>query len=163
MTIEVKQLVGTSLSRTVSPSTTIWKLKEQIEQTWGIPRYRQRLTLKDASGKTLILQDGETLASCGIFYSTTLMLLHTEALEMEVFVKDDKNKTTTYVVLPTDTVQQLKTKIHARQGPPANQQRLMYGSRELEDQHTLAHYDVQPRSTLFMLLRLRGGVCPQHA
>ncbi|NXW83842.1 OASL2 protein, partial [Alopecoenas beccarii] len=160
VTIEVKQLVGTSLSRTVSPSTTIWKLKEQIEQTWRIPRYRQRLTLQDTSGKTLILQDGETLASYGIFYSTTLILLHTEPLEMEVFVKDDKNKTTTYVVLPTDTVRQLKEKIHARQGPPANQQRLTYGSRELEDQHTLAHYDVQPRSTIFMLLRLRGGAGP---
>ncbi|NWX05363.1 OASL2 protein, partial [Caloenas nicobarica] len=160
VTIEVKQLVGTSLSRTISPSTTIWKLKEEIEKTWGIPRYRQRLTLQDTSGKTLILQDGEPLASYGIFYSTTLILLHTEPLEMEVFVKDDKNKTTTYMVLPTDTVRQLKEKIHARQGPPVDQQRLTYGSRELEDKHTLAYYDVQPRSTLFMLLRLRGGVCP---
>ncbi|KAK2534340.1 2-5-oligoadenylate synthase 1 [Columba guinea] len=163
VTIEVKQLVGTSLSRTISPSTTVWKLKEQIEQTWGIPRYRQRLTLQETSEKTLILQDGETLASYGIFYSTTLILLHTEPLEMEVFVKDDKNKTTTYMVLPTDTVRQLKEKIHARQGPPANQQRLTYGSKELEDEYTLAHYDVRPRSTIFMLLRLRGGVGPWHA
>uniref|UniRef100_A0A8C0AZQ0 Ubiquitin-like domain-containing protein n=2 Tax=Buteo TaxID=30396 RepID=A0A8C0AZQ0_9AVES len=81
---------------------------------------------------------------------------------MEVFVKDDKNRTTTYTVKPTDTVRQLKEQIHSRQGPSAEQQRLTYGSRELEDWNTLAHYSIQPRSTIFMLLRLRGGSGPQH-
>uniref|UniRef100_A0A8B9NLD3 2'-5'-oligoadenylate synthetase like n=1 Tax=Accipiter nisus TaxID=211598 RepID=A0A8B9NLD3_9AVES len=127
VTVEVRQLAGTSLSKTVSPGTTIWQLKEEIENVWGIPRYRQRLT---------------------------------EPQAMEVFVKDDKNRTTTYTVKPTDTVRQLKEQIHSRQGPRADQQRLTYGSRELEDQNTLAHYAIQPRSTIFMLLRLRGGSDP---
>ena len=163
MTIEVRQLVGVSLSRTVSPGTTIWQLKEEIEQAWGIPRYRQRLAQQEPSRSTLILEDGDTLATHGIFYNTTLMLLQTEPQTMEVFVKDDKNRTTTYTVLPTDTVQQLKEQIHSHRGPPASQQRLTYGSRELEDRHTLAHYNIQPRSTIFMLLRLRGGTGPQNS
>ncbi|KAF1444456.1 OASL2 protein, partial [Pygoscelis papua] len=160
VTIEVKQLAGTSLSRTVSPSTTVWQLKEEIEQEWCIPRYRQRLAQQEPGRSTLILQDNETLATYGIFYSTTLMLLQTEPQAMEVFVKDDKNRTTTYMVQPTDTVRKLKEQIHARHGPPASQQRLTYGSRELEDQYMLAHYNIQPRSTIFMLLRLRGGMGP---
>ncbi|KAF1490954.1 2'-5'-oligoadenylate synthase-like protein 2, partial [Megadyptes antipodes antipodes] len=160
VTIEVKQLAGTSLSRTVSPSTTVWQLKDEIERAWGIPWYRQRLAQQEPGRSALILQDNETLATHGIFYSTTLMLLQTEPQAMEVFVKDDKNRTTTYMVQPTDTVWQLKEQIHARHGPPANQQRLTYGSRELENQHTLAHYNIQPRSTIFMLLRLRGGMGP---
>lgn len=160
MTIEVKQLAGTSLSRTVSPSTTVRQLKDEIERAWGIPWYRQRLAQQEPSRSTLILQDDETLATHGIFYSTTLMLLQIEPQAMEVFVKDDKNQTTTYMVQPTDTVWQLKEQIHARHGPPANQQRLTYGSRELENQHTLVHYNIQPRSTIFMLLRLRGGMGP---
>uniref|UniRef100_A0A8C4TS60 2'-5'-oligoadenylate synthetase like n=1 Tax=Falco tinnunculus TaxID=100819 RepID=A0A8C4TS60_FALTI len=163
VTIEVRQLVGVSLSRTVSPGTTIWQLKEEIEQAWGIPRYRQRLAQQEPSRSTLILEDGDTLATHGIFYNTTLMLLQTEPQTMEVFVKDDKNRTTTYTVLPTDTVQQLKEQIHSHRGPPASQQRLTYGSRELEDRHTLAHYNIQPRSTIFMLLRLRGGTGPQNS
>ncbi|KAM6197877.1 2'-5'-oligoadenylate synthase 1-like [Sarcoramphus papa] len=162
VTVEVRQLAGTSLSRTVSPGTTVWQLKEQIEQAWGIPWYKQRLALQEPGRNALILQDGETLATHGIFYNTVLLLLQTEPQAMEVFVKDDKNRTTTYTVRPTNTVRQLKEQIHARQGPPANQQRLTYGPRELEDQNTLAHYDVQPRSTIFMLLRLRGGAGPQH-
>ncbi|NXI51978.1 OASL2 protein, partial [Chloroceryle aenea] len=160
VTIEVRQLVGTSLSRTVSPSTTIRQLKEEIEQEWGIPWYRQRLAQQDPGRSTPVLQDDETLATHGIFYNTTLMLLQTEPQVMEVFVKDDKNRTTTYTVRPTDTVWQLKEQIHARQGPPTNQQRLTYGSRELEDRQVLAHYNIQPRTTIFMLLRLRGGTGP---
>lgn len=162
MTVEVRQLAGTSLSKTVSPGTTVWQLKEEIENVWGIPRYRQRLAQQEPGRSALILQDDETLATHGIFYSTTLMLLQTEPQAMEVFVKDDKNRTTTYTVKPTDTVRQLKEQIHSRQGPNADQQRLTYGSRELEDRNTLAHYAIQPRSTIFMLLRLRGGSGPQH-
>ncbi|XP_009949570.1 PREDICTED: 2'-5'-oligoadenylate synthase 1-like, partial [Leptosomus discolor] len=160
--IEVRQLVGTSLSKTVSPGTTVWQLKGEIQQAWDIPWYRQRLAQQEPGTGALILQDGETLANHGIFYNTTLTLLQTEPQAMEVFVKDDKSRTTTYMVLPTDTVRQLKEQIHTRQGPHADQQRLTYGSRELEDQHMLAHYDIQPRSTIFMLLRLRGGAGPQH-
>ncbi|NXF53439.1 OASL2 protein, partial [Oceanites oceanicus] len=160
VTIEVKQLVGTSLNRTVSPGTTIWQLKEEIEQAWGIPWYMQRLVKQEPSRNTVILQNDDTLATYGIFYSTTLLLLQTEPQAMEVFVKDDKNRTTTYTVRPTDTIRQLKEQVHTRQGPPADQQRLTYGSSELEDRHTLAHYNVQPRSTIFMLLRLRGGAGP---
>ncbi|NWR48994.1 OASL2 protein, partial [Regulus satrapa] len=157
VTIEVIQLSGTKLRTCVSPYTTIGQLKEMIQQEWGIPPYTQRLALQE-SGRTL--QDCDTLATHGIFYNTTLVLLQTEPQEMQVFIKDDKNRTTSYMVLPTDTVRQLKEQIQARQGPPANEQRLTYGSRELEDRHTLAHYSVQPMSTIYMLLRLRGGAGP---
>ncbi|NXO18438.1 OASL2 protein, partial [Oriolus oriolus] len=160
VTIEVMQLSGTRLRKRVSPYTTIRQLKEMIQQDWGIPPYRQRLAWQQPGRKDTILQDCETLATHGIFYNTTLMLLQTEPQTMEVLVKDDKNRTTTYTVLPTDTVRQLKEQIQARQGPSANEQRLTYGSREMEDRHTLAHYDVRPMTTIYMLLRLRGGAAP---
>ncbi|NXN11604.1 OASL2 protein, partial [Indicator maculatus] len=159
--IEVKQLTGiTVMTTTVSPSTTVWQLKEKIEQTLGISRYSQRLAKQEQGRSTPVLQDHDTLATHGIFYNTTLMLLHTEPRVMEVFVKDDKNRTTTYRVRLSDTVRQLKEQIHSRQGPPPEQQRLTYGSREMEDQQTLAHYDVQHQTTIYMLLRLRGGTDP---
>ncbi|NWT07525.1 OASL2 protein, partial [Mionectes macconnelli] len=138
--IEVRQLSGTRLSMTISPYDTIRKVKEKIQQEWGIPFYRQHLAQQEPGRSNINLQDSETLAAHGIFYSTTLVLLQTEPQEMQVFVKDDKNRTTTYTVLPTDTVRKLKEQIQRRQGPSADQQRLTYGSRELEDQHTLAYY-----------------------
>lgn len=162
VTVEVIQLSGTKLAKRVSPYTTIRQLKEMIQQDWGIPLYRQRLAQQEPGRSNIILQDCETLATHGIFYNTTLVLLQTEPQSMQVLVKDDKNRTTTYTVRPTDTVRQLKEQIQARQGPSANEQRLTYGPREMEDQYTLAHYNVQPMTTIYMLLRLRGGAGPQH-
>ncbi|KAM9374499.1 2'-5'-oligoadenylate synthase 1-like [Phaethornis superciliosus] len=158
--IVVKQLTGTSLSRTVSPSTTIWQLKEEIEKVWGIPWYRQRLAMQEPSRDNTILQDHGTLASHGIFYNTVLTLLQTDPQEMEIFVKD--NKTTTYRVQPTLTVRQLKEMIHRQRGPAPDQQRLIYNSTDIQDQHTLAYYKVQPRSTIQLVGRLRGGAGPRH-
>ncbi|NXT83831.1 OASL2 protein, partial [Zapornia atra] len=160
VTIEVKQMTGTSLSRTVSPSISIQQLKEEIAKQWGIPTYRQRLTQQEQEKNIVILEGDKTLAAYGIFYSTTLMLLQTEPQEMEVLVRDDKNRTTTYTVRPTDTVLQLKEQIHRRGGPSPSQQGLVYGSSLLEDQHMLKHYNIQPKSTIFMNLRLRGGADP---
>ncbi|NWI39905.1 OASL2 protein, partial [Picathartes gymnocephalus] len=160
VTIEVMQLSGTKLTKRVSPYTTIRQLKEMIQQDWGISPYTQRLAQQESGRSNIVLQDCDTLATHGIFYNTTLLLLQTEPQKMQVLVKDDKNRTTAYTVLPTDTVRQLKEQIQARQGPSANEQRLTYGSRELEDRHTLAHYDVKPMTTIYMLLRLRGGAGP---
>ncbi|NWX57521.1 OASL2 protein, partial [Promerops cafer] len=160
VTIEVIQLSGTKLTKRVSPYTTIRQLKEMIQQNWDISPYAQRLAQQESGRGSITLQDCDTLAMHGIFYNTTLLLLQTEPQKMQVLVKDDKNRTTTYTVLPTDTVRQLKEQIQARQGPSATEQRLTYGSRELEDWHTLAHYDVKPMSTIYMLLRLRGGAGP---
>ncbi|NXM97698.1 OASL2 protein, partial [Sylvia borin] len=160
VTIVVMQLSGAKLTVCVSPYTTIGQLKEMIHQNWDIPPYTQRLAQQESGRSNIILEDCNTLATHGIFYNTTLVLLQTEPQKMEVLVKDDKNRTTTYTVLPTDTVRQLKEQIQARQGPSANEQRLTYGSRELEDRHTLAHYDVKPMSTIYLLLRLRGGAGP---
>ncbi|NXP41674.1 OASL2 protein, partial [Leiothrix lutea] len=157
VTIVVMQLSGTKLTERVSPYTTIRQLKEIIHQVWGIPTYMQRLAQQESGRSNVILEDNDTLATHDIFYNTTLVLLQTEPQKMEVLVKDDKNRTTTYTVRPTDTVRQLKEQIQARQGPSANEQRLTYGSRELEDRHTLEHYGVKPMSTIYLLLRLRGG------
>ncbi|NXR96761.1 OASL2 protein, partial [Hypocryptadius cinnamomeus] len=160
VTIEVMQLSGTRLTQRVSPYATIRELKEVIHQNWGILPYRQRLALQEPGRNNIILQDCDTLATHNIFYTTTLVLLQTEPQEMQVLVKDDKNRTMTYTVLPTDTVRQLKEQIQARQGPSANEQRLTYESKELQDHHTLAHYNVRPMGTIYMLLRLRGGAGP---
>ncbi|KAM7011596.1 2'-5'-oligoadenylate synthase 1-like [Passerculus sandwichensis] len=161
VTIEVMQLSGTRLTQRVSPYTTIGQLKDMIHQSWGISPYQQRLAQQEPGRNNITLQDSDTLATHSIFYNTTLVLLQTELQRMQVLVKDDRNRTTTYTVLPTDTVRQLKEQIQARQGPSANEQRLTYGSRELQDQHTLQHYDIRPMSTIYMLLRLRGGAGPQ--
>ena len=76
---------------------------------------------------------------------------------MTVFVKMLDGSTESFVAYGSWLVLDLKAEIREKVGIPTDQQRLMFGGKQLKDEKTLGSYGVVHESTLNLLMRLAGG------
>ena len=72
--------------------------------------------------------------------------------KQQIFIKNMAGDVKTYEVEDTDTVAQLKQKIHDKDGVPPTQQRLVFNGKELDDDKSMADYQMEEHSTVHLVL-----------
>jgi len=146
MHIFVKALAGEiSIPLNVDAFDTISVIKAKIQD-------KQRLMISHKR-----LEDNRTSSDYNIKAGSTVQLKLRSWGSMQVFVKDLRGNTITFEFESSDTIADIKERIHYMQHIPTREQRLIYAGRQLQDDHTLADYSILKYSPLHLLLRLRGG------
>ncbi|RYH05271.1 hypothetical protein EON65_45175 [archaeon] len=133
----------------VEPSDSIESLINRVKYDRLIVAYHKLLF----EGKQI--DNCSTLADENIPDGSNLLLT-----AQTVFVKTLAGRVLDIAFDPSFSVKGLKMVVQRTDGIPPGQQKLIYCGRQLEDEHTLAHYNIQVESVIFLVLRLRGqGDC----
>lgn len=78
---------------------------------------------------------------------------------MELFVKPLTGRAAYHIIVPVDgRVRDAKRAIEGIAGIPADQQRMVFAGRTLEDNRLMSSYNIICECTLHLVLRLRGGM-----
>lgn len=170
MQIFIKTLTGKTVTLEVEPSDPIIKIKNKFEGKENIPSDQQRiikhgkeltdnLTLKDYNVQA---KDVLHMVYClrgGMYHETSGYNGNYEELPslgpFNINVKSAFGYNFTILVILGDTVASLKKRIEYMTGNLKEANNIIFKGELMMDEHTLAHYNIEQDSELYVTLRYK--------
>ena len=138
----------------VQPDNTIEEVKSRIQSKEGISSAEQRLYF---DGKCL--RDDRTLASYNIHNGSTVQLVFRLRGGFQLFIKILGGTTITITVDNENTIEEIKEKIYEMKmvSVEPHEQHLIYAGKQLQDNRTLADYQIPANSSIQLVPSYKGG------
>mmetsp|Transcript_17983 Transcript_17983/g.42565 ORF Transcript_17983/g.42565 Transcript_17983/m.42565 type:complete len:329 (-) Transcript_17983:108-1094(-) len=141
-----------------------WKCAP-LQKTLSSQNLSLHLLQQLALGGTFLADGSKTLASYGMTKGAVLALSVRRPIcsvgpgrGIHIFVKTLTGGTITFRIEPSEPISVIKAMIQEREGISPDQQRLIFLGQQLEDKRTPSDYKIINDSTLYLALRLRGGM-----
>ena len=148
LSLQIYRLEVTILTEGRSPVTlevnatdSILELKREIQDMTGVPLKQQCLSFAGIE-----LENECTIFAYNIQNKSSINLV----VKIKVYlVTPLSQEKMTLVLKPKDNIGSIKDKIYAQTKIPSHRQVLKFNEKELDDVHTLKHYNIERKSKLF--------------
>jgi len=140
-----------TLTLEVDPLDSIENVKKKIQEKENFLADQQTLIFSSKQ-----LEDDKTLADYNIQNQSILSLVLKFKVSNEViqiFVKLLTGINLTLDMGTLDTIEKVKKKIQDKEGIPSEQQALIYSGLSLDDKKTLAYYNIENQSILYLIFK----------
>ena len=139
--IVAKTLTGKSITLDVEPTETIEDMKKKIQIKEGIPPENQKITF---AGK--VLPDDRILFLYKMQFYSLLVLLG--SFPMKIFAMMPFGDTIALAVRSIETIKDVKKKIQIETELIAEEQKITFAGKVLQDDRTLFYHNIQTQSLL---------------